>query len=146
MRWGTIDQVPVTRKNINKILEFLPYFGDKSNYFFALIEKREDKPGICHVPYYKPSPEILDFIYALKMENFLLPYDWDKDMSHILRFINGKRSMSEANLPDIRKIFITLSVGEKFCDGYLVNAVNSGVVLDALKRLEEIRKETLKLN
>jgi len=141
-----IDQVQVTKENINKILEFLPYFENQGNKFFEFIDKRQDKPGIYHIPYYKPSPQILDFIYTLKMENFLLPYDWDKDMSHILRFINGKRSMSEANLPDIRKIFITLSVGEKFCDGYLVNAVNSGVVLDALKRLEEIRKETLKLN
>ncbi|HNZ60411.1 MAG TPA: DUF6508 domain-containing protein [Methanofastidiosum sp.] len=75
------------------------------------------------------------------MENFLLPYDWEQDMPHIRKFINGKRTIAEASLSDIRKIFITLSVREKFCEDYLANAVNSGVVLDALKRLEEIRKE-----
>ena len=141
MQWNTTDQVPVTKENINKILEFLPYFEDNSNYFFEFIKKQEDKLGIYHFPYYKPSPQILDFIYTLKMENFLLPYDWEKDMPHILRFINGKRSIAEANLSDIRKIFTTLSVGEKFCEGYLANAVNRGIVLDALKRLEEIMQD-----
>jgi len=141
MQWITIDQIPVTKENIDKVLEFLPYFEDKANKFFEFINKREDKPGIYHIPYYKPSPKILEFIYALKMENFLLPYDWDNDMPRILGLINRFRPMSEANLSDIRKIFITLSVGEKFCDGYLANAVNRGIVLDTLKRLEEIRKE-----
>ncbi|HPX25148.1 MAG TPA: DUF6508 domain-containing protein [Methanofastidiosum sp.] len=141
MQWSTIDQIPVTKENIDKVLEFLPYFEDKANDFFEFICKREDKPGIYHFPYYRPTSKILDFIYALKMENFLLPYDWDNDMPRILGLINGKRSISEASLSDLRKIFITLSVGEKFCDGYLANAVNSGIVLDVLKRLEEIRRE-----
>jgi len=141
MQWNTIDQIPVTKENIDKILEFLPYFEDEANKFFEHIPPKKEKTGIYHIPYYDPAPQILDFIHILQTQNFLLPYDWDNDMPRILGLINRFRPMSEANLLDIRKIFITLSVGEKFCDGYLANAVNRGIVLDALKRLEEIRKE-----
>ncbi len=141
MQWNTIDQIPVTKENIDKILEFLPYFEDEANKFFEHIPPKKEKTGIYHIPYYDPAPQILDFIHILQTQNFLLPYDWDNDMPRILGLINRFRPMSEANLLDIRKIFITLSVGEKFCDGYLANAANRGIVLDALKRLEEIRKE-----
>lgn len=141
MEWGTVEKVPVTKENIDKVLEFLPYFEDKSNKFFEYVPPKEVRPGVFHIGYYESSLKIMEFIIVLKEQNFLLPYNWDKDMYYILRFINGKRSISEASLLDIRKIFITLSVGEKFCEGYLANAVNSGVVLDLLKRLEEMRKE-----
>lgn len=73
------------------------------------------------------------------MQNFLLPYDWNKDMPHILGFINRIRPISDVTLMDIRKIFITILIGEKFCYGYLANSVNNGLVLDLLQRLKEIR-------
>jgi hypothetical protein len=64
-------------------------------------------------------------------------------LPHILGFINGIRPISDVTLIDIRKIFITILIGEKFCYGYLANSVNNGLVLNVLKRLKDIRGQRL---
>ena len=135
------ESAQITKENIDKVLEFIPYFEDKANVFYILVPPREIKQGIYHVPYYDYSEKVSDFLYVLYKENFTTHYGKTKDRGDIFRLINRVIPLSEASIQDIRVIFKTILAGDRICEGYLARSIENGLVLDILKRLKEIRSE-----
>ena len=135
------ESAQITKENIDKVLEFIPYFEDKANVFYILVPPREVKQGLYHVPYYDYSEKVSDFLYALYKENFTTHYGEAKDRDEIFRLINRVIPLSEAGIQDIRVIFKTILAGDRICEGYLARTIENGLVLDILKRLKEIGNE-----
>lgn len=58
MNISNVDCVPLTKENIDKVLEFLPYFEDRTNEIFEYVSKREIKSGIFHIT----NPRVISLI------------------------------------------------------------------------------------
>ncbi len=127
-----MPSIPITKDNIDKLLEFLPYFEDKSNIFSTEVD--------CWTEY----PERVDnFLRALQKENFTVHFPEYKRREDIYSFIDRTIPLSEANLDDIASIFKIMMAGERIRmgGGYIADLIENGLVLDILKRLKEIRDE-----
>lgn len=135
------DPAQITKENIDKVIEFIPYFEDKANVFYIIVSPREVKQGVYHVPFYDYSKKVSDFLDILYKENFTTYYGEAKDSDYIFKFINRRISLSEASIQDIRAIFKTILAGERLTmgGGYIASSIDNGLVLDLLKRLKEIR-------
>ncbi len=133
----------ITKENLDKVIEFIPYFEDKANVFYILVPPREVKQGVYHIPYYDYSKKVSDFLDILYKENFTTYYGEAKDRDDIFRFINRRIPLSEVSIQDVRAIFKTILAGERLTmgGGYIASSIDNGLVLDLLKRLKEIRDE-----
>lgn len=125
-------EVKITKDNIDKILEFLPYFEDKSNIFSTEVD--------CYTEY----PErVTNFLRALQKENFTVHFPEYKRREDIYSFIDRTIPLSEANLGDITSIFKIMMAGERIRmgGGYIADLIESGLMLKILRRLKDIRNE-----
>jgi len=128
--------VPITKENIDKVLEFLPYFEDKSNVFFRKVETKGNK-----VSDYLDSREVYDFLRTLYDQKFTVEFPSYKRREGIYSFVDRTIPMSEANIGDIASIFKIILAGDRLTmgGGYLEDCIENGLVLDLLIRLKEIR-------
>jgi len=136
------ESAKISKENLDKVIEFIPYFEDKANVFYILVPPREVKQGVYHVPYYDYSKKVSNFLDSLYKENFTTYYGEAKDRYDIFRFINRRIPLSEASIQDIRAIFKTILAGERLTmgGGYIASSIDNGLVLDLLKRLKEIKE------
>lgn len=126
----------ITKENIDKVLEFMPYFENKDNIFFT----EEDN-------YVYNSVEVYNFLRTLYRENFTTTYGDRKgerrDNKHISLLLNRRIPLSEANILDIRALFKKMIAGDRLTmgGGFIAGSIENGLVLGILKRLKEIRDE-----
>lgn len=131
--------IPITKENIDKVLEFLPYFEDKGNTFFRVVETKGNT-----VSDYAYSREVYNFFDTLYKENFTVHYPSYKrrdDLDDL--FMYSRSRLSEADVRDIGSIFKIINAGERLTlgGGYLADCIENGLVLSLLRRLKEIRDE-----
>ncbi|MCC7573035.1 MAG: hypothetical protein KO464_06570 [Candidatus Methanofastidiosum sp.] len=121
--------VPITKENIDKVLEFLPYFQNRSNIFY--------KEGLEH----EYPIKVYDFLRTLYEQKFTVEFPSYKRRKDIYSFVDRIIPMSEANIGDIASIFKIILAGDRLTmgGGYLEDCIDNGLVLDLLKRLKEIR-------
>lgn len=127
-------KIPITKDNIDKVLEFLPYFEEKKNKFFIQVED-------SGFPDYAYSKEVNNFLSTLYKENFTVHYPEYKRRKDIYSLIDRSIPLSEADTGDIGSIFKIIMAGERIQmgGGYLADCIENGLVLDLLRRLKEIR-------
>lgn len=123
--------IPITKENIDKLLEFLPYFEDRSNIFY--------KEGVE----YDYPKRVYDFLRTLYEQKFTVEFPSYKRRKDIYSFVDRIIPMSEANIGDIASIFKIINAGERLTmgGGYIATSIENGLILDLLKRLKEIRGE-----
>ena len=122
----------ITKENIDKVLEFMPYFENKDNIFFTVVD--------CWV---EDSVEVINFFRTLYKENFTTSCGESRDGDHISLLLNRAIPLSEANILDIRALFKKILAGDRLTmgGGFIAASIENGLVLDILKRLKEIRDE-----
>jgi hypothetical protein len=123
------ELIPITKENIDIVLEFLPYFQNRSNIFY--------KEGLEH----EPPIKVYDFLRALYEQKFTVEFPSYKRRKDIYSFVDRIIPISEANIGDIASIFKIILAGDRLTmgGGYLEDCIDNGLVLDLLKRLKEIR-------
>ncbi|KYC53127.1 MAG: hypothetical protein AMQ22_00434 [Candidatus Methanofastidiosum methylothiophilum] len=136
------DEIPhPTKEQIHKILEYLPYFQDAKNIFFEYVPLREVGPGITHFPYYIYSVGVSDFLKCLEDHKFIInPYD-HKSVRKYFGLIKGEIDPSNLTVYDIRHIFSFLLNADRFCQGQIARAIEKGIFLKMLQRLNGLSEE-----
>lgn len=133
------ESVPLTRENIDKILEYLPLFEDKNTIFYR--EAPQDKPGVVILPFYTLTGIGHKFYQDLYEEGFVTQFNWGEWIGTAGEYSSHNEKLSKANLKDIRRLFTILIRQDRFCEGLLEEVIESGLVLRMLRRLKEIRDE-----
>jgi len=135
------EPLPPTREQLSKILEYLPYFEDMKNNFFEFVPMREIKPGITQLSYYNYSGIVSDFIKCLEDHKFLInPYD-HKCVRKYFSLLKGEIDSSSLILYDIQHIFSFVVNADRFCEGQIARAIEKGIFLKMLQRLNGIAEE-----
>ena len=120
--------------NIEKALEYLPYFEDANNAFFHLSKESSLDPYIYNI-------KVQEFIKILYASNFIQSFDWIAWQDEAEEFVTDEHLLKNADLTTIIKLFTTHIRKERFCSGHLACMIGSGHILQLLKRLMAIRKE-----
>ncbi|NMC76126.1 MAG: hypothetical protein GYA60_02345 [Candidatus Methanofastidiosa archaeon] len=135
------ESVLPTMEQLKRIIEYIPYFENRHNKFFDYIPPEENKNGTSHFPYYIYSEKVSDFISCLEEHKFLVsPYD-QKCVRKYFSLLKGEIDSSELGILDIRNIFSFLLNADRFCEGQIARAINKGIFLKMLKRIEQIAIE-----
>ena len=121
--------------NIDKLLEYMPYFGNKENNFFELINKPSQ------FPFYSYSKMVMAFYKSLYEENMIKMFNWSHWGSEAKEYFNDPLKLEKADLPTIQKLFTIIIRADRFSEGLLGNMIDDGVILNLLVRLKQIREE-----
>jgi len=129
-----LEHKNITIENINRILEFLPYFESTDNKFFKI-----DTTDLMYPYLY--DKKVLDFEKALYDENIVYSFDWAEWQSEAEKYFNNPELLKTTDIETIRKL-LTLHVRkERFCSGHFASMISSGHIINILKRLKEFRSK-----
>ena len=132
--WSIDD--PLTTVEIDALLAFLPTF-DAEGFRFATLRRSEGKS----IGGWSYGPEANAFIEAAYAHGFVCAFDWPAWASTDgRRIMDNTREIEGVDLATLRRLFTSWIRGDRFCDGALASAYESGAVRCALDRLEVLRR------
>jgi hypothetical protein len=145
------ESTPSQQEAIGSLLELLPEFEAPDFVPATWPERfRIDENGVRHehVPYPDYAPAVEEFLR--RAPGFIAgihPYDAlpeDASQEGIVFSVLGVSFPLEyfqtATVGQIRRYFVLLFRGERFCDGHIDGEFKAGKVTAALKRLKELRE------
>lgn len=133
------ESVPLTKENIDKILEYLPLLEDKTKKFF--VEAPQDKPGVVVLPAYLMTSIGLKLYEDLYKEGFVTDFKWVDWVYEAGEYSAYDEKLSKADLKDVRRLLTIIVRQDRFCEGLIEEVIDSGLMLKILKRLKAIREE-----
>lgn len=91
-----------------------------------------------HFPFAVLSADASRFIAELHERGFVYAFEWPAWSDEAQRYFGDHTLLEQASLDIIRRLFFVLARQERFCEGTLLEAFQSGFVVAALRRLEQI--------
>jgi hypothetical protein len=131
------SEIP-NNKNIDNILKYIPYFESTCKEFYKLDSKYLMDPYIY-------NKEVNDFVKALYNENMIFSFDWPNWQNEAEKYYRDPELLKYADLQTLRKLLTFHVRKDRFCSGHLLGMIESGHILNILKRLKNIGK-SLSLN
>jgi Family of unknown function (DUF6508) len=128
---------PLSQDAISELLKFVPVL--ESPHFIAgeWLGGQTDADGVMHMPWFELSADAQAFVSTLGKGGWVFVFDW-------MSWANDARQMIEtgglesADLLTLRKLLALLVRRDRFVEGSLGEAFESGLVLRILYRLRAI--------
>jgi Family of unknown function (DUF6508) len=129
----TIDQ-------IDSITRFIPTFQKDGFEFSETVEPRQSDDGYWTMGAILYSDDALAFIKACYDNEWVFPFDYatyaQTEEAQQLRDDPGK--LAQATDEQLAKVLTIVIRKDRFCEGELDNAFQSGLIMGILKRAERI--------
>ena len=116
------------------VLEFLPIFESKEFSCGEWVVRKG------HMPHFRYDPDVDRFVLALYRQHIVLQFDWVSWKDEAKRHMASPDSLAEADLLTIRKLLTTHVRADRFVEGHLGQVLNSGHIVEILRRLKAIRE------
>ena len=130
------DSVPeIGLQEIDALLRYLPIF-EKQDYQFGQWLEPEGQ-----FPYFSFSPEVDEFIGALRKQGIIIRFDWTSWRKEAERYQTDPKALETADLLTLRKLLTVHVRAERFTEGHLANVFGSGHIIAILRRLKQIREK-----
>ncbi|MEK5057296.1 hypothetical protein BK126_16765 [Paenibacillus sp. FSL H7-0326] len=121
----------ITSKEINILVEYLPYFEDPDSIFFT------EKNG-----YLLESEEVLRFRKELDRTGFLMVFDWTAWISEHEIYRNVEHDIQDhimkLDMEALRKLMTSYIRGDRFNEGLFIHAIIKGHITHILRRIKEL--------
>ncbi len=118
-------------ESVNNITAYIEYFSNDSELFGEWVESTSSFP---HIDY---SQQVRDFLKALDDNGLITVFDWTT-WEHGERIFNDHTLISSLEFMEIQFLLTTIVRKERFCEGFLLNAIKDGIILSALIQLETL--------
>jgi len=136
------ESVPLTKKNIEVILNYLPYFEDTTQKFFDIIMPKRDSGNIVEYIYVSYSPKFMEFYRALHDQGFVTNFNWlDSTLSDDLSEYYDL--LENADIKTLRRIITMIVRHDKHNEGFFADVIESGLLLAILNRLKTLNNEEI---
>jgi len=135
------ESVPLTKKNIEIILNYLPYFEDVNQKFFDIIMPKREGGNIVDYIYVTYSAKFMEFYRELYEQGFITNFNWldsvpeSEDLSHYYELLE------DADIMTMRRLFSMIVRNDKHNEGFFADVVDSGLLLAMLNRLKGLNEE-----
>ena len=135
------ESVPLTKKNIEVSLNYLPYFEDKNQKFFDILMPKRDGGNIVEYIYVTYSAKFMEFYRELHEQGFVTNFNWldstleSNDLSHYYELLE------DADIMTLRKLITIIVRHDKHNEGFFADVIDSGLLLAMLNRLKVLNEE-----
>jgi len=130
---GIVDEsTPVIQQDIEAIISYLPVFERPGYSFGDVIAEK----GI--IPWVDYSAEVLDLYQDLYHHHFIIDFDWPSWQNVAIDYYQNPDLIKTADLQTLRRLFTIHIRKDRFCEGHLLNVLESGHITAMLERLAKI--------
>ena len=125
----------LTNKSWKPLLDLIPEIENTRN--FGEWEKGEkDEEGVIQFPYFIPADVVSQFLKIVYSIPIIISFNWGawnegRKIANTPNF-----NFDNANLVTKCKLITALVRNDRFCDGALASAFESGLILKILKSIE----------
>ena len=132
------EVIPALKDRLDALAEFVPRF-ESPDFQFGQMEV---KPGI--MPSYSFSDDALRFIQVCTDMKWVQPFDWGewKESSEAVQLRDEPGALEAATPEQLERLLTVLIRQERFVDGALESAFESGLLVGILKRAAALAKDT----
>ena len=132
------DVIPALKDRLDALAEFVSRF-ESSDFQFGQMEV---KPGT--MPSYSFSDDALRFIRVCTDMKWVQPFDWGewKESSEAVQLCDEPGALEDATPEQLERLLTVLIRQERFVDGALESAFESGLLARVLKRAAILAKGT----
>ena len=126
-----------TAQDIRELVAFLPrLYGETAAPSAQWPETEEDEDGVLIIHPPKYSEAVQSFMETIVNRGWMGSYD----PTEVTNMLADEAAVGKAKLPEIRRMLTAVVRGERFCDGWWANVIESGQVRQLLERLAEIEQ------
>ena len=123
--------------NYYDLFKFIPYFENKENIFYKHISAKEKEDGSFIMGWIQYSEKTNKFIKKF-YESDLVEYDYLEVLEKFERIENIESRIEMESLENIRALLTFYIRRERFGEGHIADAIDDGVILRILYRIEEL--------
>jgi hypothetical protein len=129
------DIIPI--ENIDILLKYLPIFeSDKFNSTNAKLLKEGNLPFmLCY------SEKVNEFVKDFYKSNLVYNFNWSEWQNEALNYFEKPELLKNVDIEIIRKLLTLHIRKERFCEGHLIDIIDSKHIVTILKRLKQIRED-----
>ena len=124
-----------SKKDWEPLLSLIPEIENTSQ--FGVINGKEfDENGILIMPYYIPSSVVIRFNKIVYNLPIIINFDWSGWSNGHIMVSDNKFNFDTIDIPEKCKIITAIVRNNRFCDGALISAFESGLILRLLKSIK----------
>jgi hypothetical protein len=123
-----------------QIQTFIDYFSNEQNEFFKWNKPGESRSGVVQLGFIQYDDGVQQFINDLYEADMLDPQYFDHLEKYKSKIDAPADLIPTADLELLKSILTFYVRGEKYSDGVWASAIDEGVFLAILQRLEDIVK------
>jgi hypothetical protein len=131
----------VTR--LRRLAAQLPKLESAEFTFGEWVDAWTDAEGVIHMPWYRLSPQAEAFLAALGEGGWVTPFDW---MAWIASpagkaLASSPRAVATASEDDLGRLLTAIVRSDRFNEGSLAGAWESGMLTAIVRRARELADE-----
>jgi hypothetical protein len=127
------------RERLAGIAAFIPQIEDPDLEIGKLVTG-QTADGIPHLPFYAYGPAVSALLDAFNYFDWVVPFDWPSwaQTDEAQMYVRHPETILTCSIGDLERIITTLVRRERFSNGSLSAAIDSGMVINALRRAETL--------
>lgn len=131
----TADELPVA-DGLGGLAAHLAILESPDFTFGEWVPARTDAEGVTQMPWYRFSPQAEAFLAAVGAGGWVTPFDWMTWMASPegRRLDSSPTAVATASAEDLGHLLTAYVRGERFGDGTLANAYQSGMLTAIARR------------
>jgi len=112
--------------------------------FGEWVPARKDEAGVIHMGWYEQNEVAVRFVGDMYQLGFVHAFDWMTWLGtpEGKRFRRGPEAVATAGADDLARLLTAIIRGERFSDGELAGAHESGILLAIARRAGELAEGT----
>lgn len=99
-----------------------------------------DGTGVITWPWIDYSRDVLAFVQALYDHGWVVSFDWGSWQDEAEQILAGD-GVERADVETLRRLLTLISRKDRFCEGFLATAFESGWIVRILRRLNRLDRE-----
>ncbi len=131
-----VNSPPITQADIDELTAFLPKF-ETAGRTFAKWHGLDQTGSIRYFPWPEYEEDVARFFNILG-RNVWSDFGYSPEASRFM--VETDHLRANANLAMMRSIFTWCCRGERFCDGHREALLKEGVIVNLLRRMEQLRE------
>jgi Family of unknown function (DUF6508) len=128
---------PLSADAIPALVRFLPLLESPGFSAGTWRGGEEDADGVIHMPWFELSEDASAFVTELGRGGWVYVFDWRAWEDEARKLIDG--GLEQADVDGIRRLFTTLVRSNRFVEGQLAWAFESGLIARMVRRLRELQ-------
>ncbi len=131
---------PSFQARLKSLTRFVPAFIAPGFQFATLHKPPPEPSGLIELPYYELSPEASAFVAAAHKFGWVTWMQWSawRGTERTRALMESPDRIGEATPDELSRLLTVYIRGNRFNDGYLKSAFDSGVIVAIVKRAEDL--------